>query len=356
VFDEQKYYLRHNMSQDMPSDSDYAGRWFGLCQNNEPESFLELVITRDEEGKWTLCMKDRHYERAPESTMIFSSGNEFEAFVPHWILLDPCKVKLLGRFREGKLSLQVLGSDMTGMNYMNSAVEFDRDLQKWKAFLQPLDIQLQAAKGMFDHLIASVLNEYSATANEPIDPRIDALAVGQDGVKVFERSFWGLANTDLHNISSCTKSITSILAGIAIDQGLFSLDNKVVKFFPWITNTRWGEEPPVLVRHVLSMTSGTVDTPSRSAEMLVSSDVEEFVLSAERDCHPGTRYQYNNSLPSLIGSIIERTGGMSLEQFANLYLFGPLGIKAYEWSKMKMSTSKGRHQFHTLATLECTIY
>lgn len=225
----------------MPSDSDYAGRWFGLCQNNEPESFLELVITRDEEGKWTLCMRDRHYERAPEST-------------------------------------------------------------------------------------------------------------------IFERSFWGLANTDLHNISSCTKSITSILAGIAIDQGLFSLDNKVVKFFPWITNTRWGEEPPVLVRHVLSMTSGTVDTPSRSAEMLVSSDIEEFVLSAERDCHPGTRYQYNNSLPSLRGSIIERTSGMSLEQFANLYLFSPLGIKAYEWSKMKMSTSKGRHQLHTLATLECTIY
>jgi CubicO group peptidase (beta-lactamase class C family) len=45
--------------------------------------------------------------------------------------------------------------------------------------------------------------------------------------------------------------------------------------------------------------------------------------SAKRECHPGTRYQYNNGFTSLMGYIIERTSGQSLEQFANLHLFSP---------------------------------
>jgi hypothetical protein len=334
----------------MSPSSGFEGRWLGRSRENEYESFIELVVSPPADGetggKWRLCIKDRHYPSALEAEMSFVSESEFEASVPHWLLGDSCKTQLLGHFRDGKLYLRTGGNDMTGIREIGAAAEMVQDPRLWDAFLRPLSVDAKPSAPPFEKLVARVLEGYSATLDKPLEPRIDALMVVQDGTTLFEEYFWGISRTDLHMTSSCTKSVTAILVGIAIDQGLFSLEDEVVSFFPWISDTTWGQSPPVLVRHVLSMTSGTADSLSRTGALLLGTDAEEFVLGAERECPPGTRYQYDNGLPWLMGCIVERTSGLSLEDFANKYLFGPLDIRKYEWSRARASTSKGKHPPH----------
>ncbi|KAH8898607.1 beta-lactamase/transpeptidase-like protein [Thozetella sp. PMI_491] len=323
-------------------DPNLLGRWFGCYDGNKPESFMELVVAvgsgEGRDDKWTLLTRTRVNATNPQVKMVFLPDGRFEASVPHWILPEPHKIRLQGNLRHSQLDLRLFGLGMSGLEDITSPVAFSRSLKAWEPFLRPLDPQKSLPAPPFDELTTCLLEHYSASLDEPTQPRVDALTITRAGETVFEEAFWGNSSTTLHMVSSCTKSITSILAGIAIDQGLFSLDDQVVNFFPWISETTWGEEPPILVRHVLSMTSGTFDEPSRSETMLLSTDVEEFVLGAKRECDPGTRFQYDNGLPCLMGCIIERTSKIPLRDFAEKYLFRPLGIEAHEWARMRPST------------------
>ncbi|CAK7231317.1 hypothetical protein SBRCBS47491_007889 [Sporothrix bragantina] len=162
---------------------------------------------------------------------------------------------------------------------------------------------------------------------------------GMNGRVVLEKYFDGMTSSTQHIISSCTKSITAVLAGIAIDQGLFGLDDDIASYFPDI-NTTWSQAPPVLVRHVLSMTAGTEHTVKDAQDLLESTDVEQLVLGWNQATPAGERYNYDNGLPSLIGCLIERTGGIPLVDFANKHLFAPVGITNESWTTMP--TPKGR--------------
>lgn len=151
-----------------------------------------------------------------------------------------------------------------------------------------------------------------------------------------------MAAETLHIISSCTKTITALLAGIAIDQGLFSLDDKIADHFPGVVTTWVGGDgkPPVLVRHVLSMTAGTGHTVKYAQDLLESTDVERLVLGWDLVAPPGARYNYDNGLPSSIGCLIERTSGLTLVDIANQQLFGPMGITRVTWTDMPTPTER----------------
>lgn len=136
-------------------------------------------------------------------------------------------------------------------------------------------------------------------------------------------------------ISSCTKSITSLLACIALGQGLFDLDDKIVDHFPDATST-WGQQPPILVRHVLSMSTGSAETDP--AMLLETTDVVGLVLGSARSAEPGSKFEYDNGLPCLIGFLIERTSELPLHQFAEKYLFGPMGVEDYTWTIVQRQT------------------
>ena len=74
-------------------------------------------------------------------------------------------------------------------------------------------------------LIREIETEYSNTAG---------LVVQKNGKLIYEKYFDGHKETDKINIFSVTKSITSILIGMAIDQGYIkSINQKVLDFFPY---------------------------------------------------------------------------------------------------------------------------
>ena len=84
------------------------------------------------------------------------------------------------------------------------------------------------------------------------EPNICQICVLKDGKEVFSEEWNGYKKDDCTHIMSATKSIVSLLAGIAIDKGMIkSVDEKVMSFFPDYTPKR-GEKTifDVTLRHL----------------------------------------------------------------------------------------------------------
>ena len=58
----------------------------------------------------------------------------------------------------------------------------------------------------------------------------------------------------------------------------------------------------------------------------------KFVLSRPMVAAPGKQWKYNGGTTEVLAAILERTTGKKLDQFADEYLFKPLGIERFEWT------------------------
>ncbi|MFX1548275.1 MAG: serine hydrolase [Promethearchaeota archaeon] len=142
-----------------------------------------------------------------------------------------------------------------------------------------------------------------------------------------------------HYIYSCTKSITSLLVGIAIEMGYIdSVHQKVLDFFPDrnISNIDSRKEALTL-EHLLTMTSGmnwaewniATSDPGNSYRLMVESpDWAQYVLDRPMDFDPGTVFNYNTGGSHLLSVIIQKVTGRTTLSFAQEYLFDPLNITA----------------------------
>ena len=188
-------------------------------------------------------------------------------------------------------------------------------------------------------------------------PGIHSVIVQQHGKTLAEWYFEGHDQTiwrdlgqvkftreTLHDVRSVTKSVVSMLFGIAMSEGaVTNLDAPVLDWFPEYPQLRTPERLRIRVRDVLSMTSGLhwdewtyPYTDPRNAEIAMSmaDDPYLYVLSQAVDAPPGTRWAYSGGDVALIGAVIARAVKMPIEQYAQLKLFGPLGM-ASEWSQNK---------------------
>ncbi len=148
---------------------------------------------------------------------------------------------------------------------------------------------------------------------------------------------------DLHDVRSVTKSVVSILFGIAQADGVIpDLDAPVLDYFPEYADLRSAERLKIRVRDVLTMTSGWhwdertypyTDVRNSEIAMDVAPDPIRYVLSQAIDAPPGTRFTYSGGDVAVVGAIVTRATKTPLETFARQRLFAPLGIDAFEWSK-----------------------
>ena len=165
-------------------------------------------------------------------------------------------------------------------------------------------------------------------------PNIDGILVSQNDKLLIEAYFNGFEKSDLHQTRSSFKSITSLLAGIAIDKGLFSVNDKIVNYI-----TEWKNDPRgnILVKDLLEMKSGLkcegfYDVgPDCESEMYETENWLEYILNIPLRYKPGFKWEYTSMEPDLVGIIIARTSKMTLMEFADRYLFQPIGIEHCEW-------------------------
>jgi len=175
-------------------------------------------------------------------------------------------------------------------------------------------------------------------------PDIHSIVIVKNGKLVLEEYFFGYARNHLHRLLSVSKSITSILIGIAIEQNkILGTDAKMIEFFPYCPDvTRNERVQKIRLHHVLTMTAGLEwnawtypegDMRDSTYAMSQSDDWIRFVLQREVVDPPGKRYVYNNGLTMLLGEILRNSTGLYADQFAEKFLFDPLGISDFSWYK-----------------------
>jgi len=145
-------------------------------------------------------------------------------------------------------------------------------------------------------------------------------------------------NTDLHTMQSVTKSVTSLLFGIAVDEGLIpDVNAPAMPYFSGY-EVDLGDErkQAITLEDLLTMRSGiewneeSYDEADNSCILMEDSDDwMRFVLGHPMDTLPGHVFEYNSGASVLLGKIVREGTGQRIDQWAEEKLFGPLDIDYY---------------------------
>ncbi|BCL80539.1 penicillin-binding protein [Ktedonobacteria bacterium brp13] len=167
------------------------------------------------------------------------------------------------------------------------------------------------------------------------DSKFRAILVIQHGKLVFERYYEELEPYHYHRIASATKSIISMLIGIALKENyLRSLDQTLVSFFPeYASSITDMDKQAITLRHLLTMTSGLAYDEFKDYVVRWDEGGDqwaEFALSLPMAHKPGEVFQYASLGVHLLSIILTKVTGKSTLDFARHYLFNPLGIATNE--------------------------
>jgi CubicO group peptidase (beta-lactamase class C family) len=167
---------------------------------------------------------------------------------------------------------------------------------------------------------------------------------GRDGVRELViiqsgRLVWKGDNIDkVHGVWSCTKSFTSTVLGLLIDDGKCSLDTKAKDFVPELAE-RYAD---VTLRHFTTMTSGyraVGDEPSGSYKHGPSST--PFRPGPQPLFAPGERYAYWDSAMNLFGLVLTRIAGEPIEELFRRRIAEPIGMNPQGWDWGDYATIDG---------------
>ncbi|MBQ8227795.1 MAG: serine hydrolase [Clostridia bacterium] len=129
-----------------------------------------------------------------------------------------------------------------------------------------------------------------------------------------------------HTMFSLTKSVVSTAVGFAIDEGLFSLDDKVIDIFPEYEACESDEWDNITVRSLLTMQSNkefsfTQDMRGNYVEMFMKAPFRQN----------GRGFLYSNNDAHVVAAIVQKKSGMNLVNYLTPRLFEPLGIDKPFW-------------------------
>ncbi len=166
-------------------------------------------------------------------------------------------------------------------------------------------------------------------------PGLRALVAARHGVVVAERYYGGATEQSLLPINSATKSVCSMLVGLALHDGrLKSLDQTVAELLPEAV-AEWPDSPmaALTLRQILSGRSGLAFDPMLFGQLAAAQPLERFVLSRPPLPAGPSGWSYHDALVALIAPILRRAQGANLEVLAQRQLFGPLGIERFQWQR-----------------------
>ncbi|MEA3462155.1 MAG: serine hydrolase [Bacteroidota bacterium] len=146
-----------------------------------------------------------------------------------------------------------------------------------------------------------------------------------------------------HHLMSSTKSVTSALIGIAIDQGFIeSVHQSIFDYLPDHRHMATGGKEAISIEYLLAMTSGLDwrewSAPYSSGEnpcigiWFQEKDPISFILGMPLVDRPGTNYNYSTGNMVVLGEILRNATSLGIDMFSEKYLFEPLGIDSADWA------------------------
>ena len=199
------------------------------------------------------------------------------------------------------------------------------------------------------------LEEMMAAIGRGDYPIIDSIAIASQGTLVFdetirtrldEKDQWvGNGDLSLHAQFSSSKSIASILIGIAIDLGdIAGTDVPYLSLFDYPSYANWDERKnQITLHHVLAMRLGLqwdewsvpYGDPDNAVVRFFNTnhDYSKGLLDLPMEADPGTEFAYNTIASISLGQAIQNQGPLTCVDFLNTYLLGPLSITRVAWTE-----------------------
>jgi CubicO group peptidase (beta-lactamase class C family) len=165
---------------------------------------------------------------------------------------------------------------------------------------------------------------------------VESVMIEKNG-EIIAQQFEGRMNPNrTTNIKSASKSILSLLVGIAIREGfLEGVDQPIGEFFEeYFSENPDPEKEAITIGDLITMRGGLESTSIRNyGRWVVSSNWYRYVLDGEMEGEPGEEMIYSTGSTHLLSVILTRATGMSTRAFANQYLFDPMGINLGGWDR-----------------------
>jgi CubicO group peptidase (beta-lactamase class C family) len=195
--------------------------------------------------------------------------------------------------------------------------------------------------------IIVLLIVYSKTVYSQINPdtsfyiknnkHLYGLVISKSNKIVYQRFFNGKTDHSLLNDQSLTKSVLSLLIGIAIDKGyITSVDDNISKYFPQLSKDKDTRKQNITIREVMNQASGLYHEDLNDLKAYLNlKDPSGYVLKQPLLADPGSAFFYNNAASHLLSVILTKATGIPTFDFAKKYLFTPMDITEVDWAKMK---------------------
>jgi CubicO group peptidase (beta-lactamase class C family) len=199
-----------------------------------------------------------------------------------------------------------------------------------------------AASGVSSRSIAALLDRLEAQSVE-----LHSIMVVHRGHVVAEGWWAPYSAGRPHLLYSLTKSFTSVAVGLAIADGLLSLDDRVVDVLPdHIPADICEQGRRITVHHLLSMTSGHSTDSLAEAWQLEPDDLVKGFLRVPFSEPEGTRHAYDNPTTFILARMVERVTGRGLPELLDERLFEPMGVDHAEWDRVASGAAFGFHGLH----------
>lgn len=191
------------------------------------------------------------------------------------------------------------------------------------------------------------LNTIDSEIRDGVYGKVTGLLILNERGKVIHEKYYGFSSrSTINQISSVTKSITSLMVGICLEKGFIkSIDIPIWTYFPEYSKIfeRDTLKKTITIRHLLNQTTGLsweewkfpYNYASNSLIALLETQtnwVQKF-FELPIQCTPGDKFCYNSLASQVISEILSRASGSSFEELTNDFLFKPLSINSYLWDK-----------------------
>jgi len=316
-----------------PADADTVScptptfRW-SLQKDTRPLYYQLQIIDSDKKDVYRSdYVKDMFSIRIPPDVLAPESTYRWRVVVadaPDWIAINNrSRSKWMAFSRKGGLN---------GCSYEYSVPEETDD--GWEVVsLKDVGISPEKISEMMVDLLSGNFQD------------IHSVLIVKNGKLAFEEYFYGYTRHKPHSVMSVTKSVTSLLIGIAMDQNKIpDVDVAISEYFPSHKDIDWdGLKNSIRLKDVLRMAAGLdwndwkysdTDPRSSSQAMIRSDDWTKFVLDKKVVYPPGEKFVYSNGLSMLLGEILKYATGEFADKFAAEYLFEPLGISDFNWQTL----------------------
>ena len=183
--------------------------------------------------------------------------------------------------------------------------------------------------------ILSFLDKVSDSEHE-----LHSLMVLRRG-KVIAEGWWEPYGPKLkHTMYSVSKTYTASGVGFAVSEGLITVEDPVIEFFPESLPSELSENLKQLkIKHLLTMSVGHAKDYTFS--IVKTEDWAKSFLAVPIVNEPGSQFVYNTVATYMLSAIVQKVTGQTLLDYLTPRLFQPLGIEGIDWEKSPQGINTG---------------